>query len=93
MNALTGMEKFSHLEDKIYLTVQYVQNLREDRDEIASQLKKVTAENSELTAERDQLEATLSRLLNERDAVQLKVEGMLESLRKVDPAVMEAFGA
>ena len=23
MNALTGMEKFSHLEDKIYLTIEF----------------------------------------------------------------------
>ena len=26
MNGLTGMEKFSHLEDKIYLTIEFAKN-------------------------------------------------------------------
>ena len=29
MNALTGMEKFSHLEDKIYLTIEYAKKMRD----------------------------------------------------------------
>ena len=42
MNALSGMEKFSHLEDKIYLTIQFAQKLREEKDEIARELSVLT---------------------------------------------------
>ncbi len=33
MNGLAGMEKFSHLEDKIYLTIENVKKLREEKEE------------------------------------------------------------
>jgi hypothetical protein len=32
MNGLAGMEKFSHLEDKIYLTIENVKKLREEKE-------------------------------------------------------------
>ena len=34
MNGLTGMEKFSHLEDKIYLTIEFAKRIREEKEKI-----------------------------------------------------------
>ena len=74
MNGLTGMEKFSHLEDKIYLTIEFVKKLA-------------------LAVDRNQqLEAQLQVMLSERDAIQLKVEAMLEAMTVIDPEVARAIG-
>ena len=92
MNGLSGMEKFSHLEDKIYLTIQFAQKQREEKDEFAKQLTSVRQENSALTESLQSLESRLSQLLNERDVIQLRVENMLDAMTALDPAVAEALG-
>jgi len=38
MNGLTGMEKFSHLEDKIYLTIEFVKNLAKKKRALSASL-------------------------------------------------------
>ena len=38
MNGLTGMEKFSHLEDKIYLTIEFAKRMREEHEQIEKEL-------------------------------------------------------
>ena len=35
MGGLPGLEKFSHLEDKIYRTIEVAKQLREERDRLA----------------------------------------------------------
>ncbi len=92
MNALSGMEKFSHLEDKIYLTIQFAQKLREEKEEIARELNSLRLEKEGLAESNHQLEAKLSVLLNERDVIHLKVEAMLDAMTAVDSDVAEAVG-
>ena len=90
MNGLTGMEKFSHLEDKIYLTIAFVKKLREEKE----QLEKENAELKRASGtETAQLEEKIEKLLSERDAIQLKVEAMLEAMTMIDTEVAEAVGA
>ena len=89
MNGLTGMEKFSHLEDKIYLTIAFVKKLREEKE----QLEKENAELKRASGtETAQLEKKNEKLLSERDAIQLKVEAMLEAMTMIDTEVAEAVG-
>ncbi len=38
MVALTGLEKFSHLEDKIYRTIELTKTLRQEKEELERQL-------------------------------------------------------
>ena len=45
-----------------------------------------------LAEQNKELEAKLNELLNERDAIQLKVEAMLEAMTIIDPEVAEAVG-
>ena len=92
MNALSGMEKFSHLEDKIYLTIQFVQKLREEKHEATRELAALRLEFATIAKNNDQLLAQVGDLLTERDAIHLKVEAMLDALTAIDADVAAAVG-
>ncbi len=92
MNGLTGMEKFSHLEDKIYLTIEFVKKLREEKETIAAQFDTLRNELVQANDRNRQLELKVNELLSERDAIQLKIEAMLEAMSVIDPEVAEAIG-
>ncbi len=92
MNALSGMEKFSHLEDKIYLTIQFAQKLREEKDSIARELAALRREHADLTESKEDLESKVGILMTERDAINLKVEAMLDALMAIDEDVAVAVG-
>lgn len=92
MNGLTGMEKFSHLEDKIYLTIQFAKTLREENERIEKELAAMRRETGSLLAEKTRLEEKVENLLTERDAIQLKVEAMLDAMTIIDAEVAEAVG-
>ncbi len=88
MNGLTGMEKFSHLEDKIYLTIEFAKKMREEKENIEREL----IELRRAAAEKTRLEEKVESLLSERDAIQLKVEAMLDAMTILDEEVAEAVG-
>lgn len=92
MNGLTGMEKFSHLEDKIYLTIAFVKKLREDNEKSEQEAAELKRETASLRLENARLEEKVGQLLSERDAIQLKVEAMLEAMTTIDAEVAEAVG-
>lgn len=92
MNGLTGMEKFSHLEDKIYLTIEFAKKMREERDRLESEINSLRRQATEAAAERDSAEAKLAVLLSERDSIQLKVEAMLDAITLIDTDAAEAVG-
>lgn len=92
MNALSGMEKFSHLEDKIYLTIQFAQKLRDEKGEIARELVALRRDNANLTEFNHELESKVGNLMTERDAIHLKVEAMLDAMTAIDVDVAEAVG-
>lgn len=92
MNALTGMEKFSHLEDKIYLTIEFVKKLREEKDRLERESGALKREAAEAVADKKAAEEKLATLLAERDSMQLKVEAMLDAITMIDADVAEAVG-
>ena len=92
MNGLTGMEKFSHLEDKIYLTIEFVKKLREEKENATAQFDTLRNDLVQANDRNRQLEEKLHELLSERDAIQLKIEAMLEAMSIIDPEVAEAIG-
>ena len=89
MGGLSGMEKFSHLEDKIYLTIEFAKKMREEKDKIEREMSSLRHEVSSLLEEKTRLEEKVEDLLSERDAMQLKVEGMLDAMATVLPEVAE----
>lgn len=92
MNPLTGMEKFSHLEDKIYLTIEYAKKVREEKEELEKELRALRSETAQAVEDKEAAEAKLRELLSERDSIQLKVEAMLDAITMIDAEVAEAVG-
>ena len=92
MNGLTGMEKFSHLEDKIYLTIEFVKKLKDEKDKLERESRALRQQAEQATAEKEAAEAKLSQLASEREAMQVKVEAMLDAITSLDPEVAQAAG-
>lgn len=92
MNGLTGMEKFSHLEDKIYLTIEFAKKLREEKEKLERENADLRRESASMALEKARLDEKVEKLLSERDAIQLKVEAMLDAMTMIDAEVAEAVG-
>lgn len=92
MNGLTGMEKFSHLEDKIYLTIEFAKKLREEKERVEREFAEYKGQAGSLAEENARLAQKVEQLLSERDAIQLKVEAMLDAITMIDDEVAEAVG-
>ncbi len=92
MNALTGMEKFSHLEDKIYLMIEFAKKMRDEKERYEREAEELRKENAAAVAEKRELEEKVASLLSERDSIQLKVEAMLDAITLIDGEVAEAVG-
>ncbi len=85
MVPLNGLEKFSHLEDKIYRTIELTKTLRQEKDELERQLAAFRG------GDQRQLIAEIDRLSAERDLIRRKVEHMLDAIAAVDPEIVEAI--
>lgn len=90
MNALTGMEKFSHLEDKIYLTIEFAKKMRDEKERLERESDSLKLAATTAIAEKNAIAEKLSVLLSERDTMQLKVEAMLEAITQIDADVAQA---
>ena len=91
MVRLTGLEKFSHLEDKIYRTIELTKTLRQEKEALERELAAVRRELGSLLDEKDRLETQVERLLSERDTIRLKVEAMLDAIAVLDPETAEVM--
>ncbi len=91
MNALTGMEKFSHLEDKIYLTIDYAKKMRDEKERLERESHELRRDAENAIAERQASDEKVALLLAERDTFQLKVDAMLEALALLDTDVAKAI--
>jgi len=92
MNGISGMEKFSHLEDKIYLTIELAKKLREEKERVEGEMMALRRELAEVSGEKVRLEEKVGALMSERDAIHLKVEAMLDAMTVIDSEVAEAVG-
>ena len=88
MAATNGLEKFSHLEDKIYRTIELTKALRQEKDDLERQL----ASARHAGGNREGLTAQVEHLLAEREAIRVKVQAMLDAIAAADPEVLEALG-
>jgi len=86
MVAFNGLEKFSHLEDKIYRTIELTKTLRQEKEELERKLaskKGVGGTDEELASE-------VQRLQAERDLIRAKVEKIMDAIAAIDPEIVEA---
>jgi predicted nuclease with TOPRIM domain len=91
MVGLSGLEKFSHLEDKIYRTIELTKTLRQEKEGLEREVSAVRRELNSLLTEKERLEAQVERFLSERDVIRMKVEAMLDAIAAVDPEMAEAM--
>lgn len=87
MVALNGLEKFSHLEDKIYRTIELTKTLRQEKEELERELATFRG----LGGDETQLVAQVERLTAERELIRTKVEKVLAAIAAVDPEIAEAI--
>ena len=87
MAATNGLEKFSHLEDKIYRTIELTKALRQEKDDLERQLASARGAGGS-----KELVAQVEQLLAEREAVRAKVQAMLDAISAADAEVLEATG-
>ena len=80
MTGISGLEKFSHLEDKIYRTIEHCTTLKAETERLDAELSQMRREVISLTEEKERLESQLERLYSERDTIKLKVEAMLDAI-------------
>ena len=80
MSGIYGLEKFSHLEDKIYRTIEQFKRERQERETLEREVVNLRREMTRATDDRQRLEEQVERLLTERDAIKQKVEGMLDAI-------------
>jgi cell division protein FtsB len=90
MVGLTGLEKFSHLEDKIYRTIELTKTLRQEKEALERDVVATRRELGSLHDEKERLESQVERLLSERDMIRMKVEAMLDAVAVLDPEMAEA---
>jgi len=89
MIALSGLEKFSHLEDKIYRTIELTKTLRLEKESLEKELSNMRRSRGSLPREQERLEKQVEALLAERDIIRMKVEAMLDAVAALDPELAE----
>ena len=91
MVGLTGLEKFSHLEDKIYRTIELTKTLRQEKEALEREIATIRRELGTLLDEKDRLETQVERLLSERDTNRFKFDAMLDAIAVLDPEAAEVM--
>jgi FtsZ-binding cell division protein ZapB len=83
-NTMIGLEKFSHLEDRIHRTVELCNALRQEKESLELELEKMRRESADLKNDNIDLERRIGRLLGDRESMQLKVEAMLDAIAMLE---------
>ena len=86
MAATNGLEKFSHLEDKIYRTIELTKTLRQEKEELERKL----ANKKGARGTDEELVSEVQRLQAERDLIRAKVEKIMDAIAAIDPEIVEA---
>ena len=90
VSGIYGLEKFSHLEDKIYRTIEQFKRERQEREALEREVLSLRRDLSQAADEKERLALQVERLLNERDTIKLKVEAMLDAIAVLDLEATEA---
>lgn len=91
MNSITGLEKFSHLEDKIYRILEEHKTLRQANENLTAELNVLRRQLGKMQEEYDALKLRLERLHSDRDVMRMKVEAMLDAVSVFEVDSMEAL--
>lgn len=90
MTTLPGLEKFSHLEDKFYRTVELCKTLMQQCEQLQQENNSLKEQVSTLSSENILLNEKLNALDNEREEIRAKVESMLNAIAVIDSEIAES---
>jgi FtsZ-binding cell division protein ZapB len=82
-NELTGLERFSHLEDKIFRVVEAFKTIRKENETLQAENQKLRSEAEALLRDQADFQQNLVQLQKEREALRERVEkalGLLATL-------------
>lgn len=81
---MSGLEKYSHLEDKIYRAIELCKSLRQEKAQLEAELERARQEVIAEQEEKARLRAQLALLLEDRDGMRLKVEAILDAITMLE---------
>ena len=93
MVGLSGLEKFSHLEDKIYRTIELTKTLRQEKENLEKELALIHRDMGNVLNEKERLETQVEKLLAERETIRMKVEAMLDAVAALEQQRISRRGA
>jgi FtsZ-binding cell division protein ZapB len=80
---LTGLERFNHLEDKLYRVVEAFKAIRKENDSLRAENQKLKSELQAAQEQHDATNGSLAELQKEREDLRERVEkalGLLATL-------------
>jgi len=82
--SVTGLEKFSHLQDKIRLALEVCKTLRQEKEQLEVELARARELLAESNMENERLRSQIDRLNSERDAMRNSIEAMLHEIATLE---------
>jgi len=81
---LTGLERFGHLEDKIFRVVEAFKTIKRENEALRADNQKLTEELDSLKANESAAQKNLVHLQKEREALRERVEKALSLLATLE---------
>jgi predicted nuclease with TOPRIM domain len=81
---MSGLEKYSHLEDKIHRTIELCKSLRQENAQLEARLEGARLDLIAEQEDKARLRAQLALLLDDRDGMKLKVEAILDAITMLE---------
>lgn len=82
--AVTGLEKFAGLQDKIRLALEVCKTLRQDKERLEAELARARDLLSGTNTENERLRSQVELLMAERDSMRSNIEAMLHEIAKLE---------
>jgi chromosome segregation ATPase len=80
----TGLERFSHLEDKIFRTVEEIKTVRKDNETLRSDNSRLKGQIEELQKKEAETQDVLAQFQLEREELRDRVEKTLNLLASLE---------
>jgi chromosome segregation ATPase len=81
---VNGHEKFESLRDKIRLALEVCKTLKQDKEQLETELARARDQVVEVSLENERLTSQIERLMAERESMRSNIEAMLHEIAKLE---------
>lgn len=81
---VNGLEKFASLRDKIRLALEVCKTLKQDKEQLETELARARDQMAEVDLENERLKSQIERLMAEREVMRSNIEAMLHEIAKLE---------